>query len=114
MRQESPIRIWQVHARAALAELLLEHPRALGESYWQHQRRATRFGATLVGAGAACLIHGLVPGFFPKTGSSAVKSLYEQMVAAKRLSRGAGSLTAASARQAAARDEDYAGSFGAA
>jgi hypothetical protein len=110
MRQESPVRVWQVHARAALAELLLEHPRALGESYWQHQRRASRFGATLIGAGAACLIHGLVPGLFPKTGSTAVQSLYEQMVASKRLRPGTQRVSVAAAGEAA---EGFAGSLGA-
>jgi Family of unknown function (DUF6356) len=111
MRQESPLRVWQVHARSALAELLLEHPRALGESYWQHQRRATRFGATLIGAGAACLVHGLVPGLFRETGSSAVKSLYEQMLASKRLSSGTRRLTAAVTEVASAPQADYAGSL---
>jgi hypothetical protein len=85
MRKNHPMHIWQVHARTALAELFLEHPRALGESYWEHQRRASRFGATLIGAGAACLVHGLVPGMFQRTGSTAVRSLYEQMAASSRI-----------------------------
>ena len=76
---------WQEQARATLAELFVDHPRSLGESYWEHQTNATRFGATLIAAGIACLVHGVVPGFFPRTGSSTVASLYGQMRARARL-----------------------------
>ena len=92
MRKNHSMQMWQLHARSALAALFLEHPRGLGESYWQHQCHATRFGATLIGAGAACLVHGLVPAMFSRTGSAAVQSLHAQMVASGRLkpvSRGA-------------------------
>jgi hypothetical protein len=84
MRQVSPIGAWQVHARSALTEFLFEPPRSLAESYWQHQRRAARFGATLVGAAAVRLTHGLVPGFSAGTSGSPGPSLYEHMVTVRR------------------------------
>jgi hypothetical protein len=76
---------WQEQARATLSEFFVDHPHSLGESYWEHQTHATRFGATLIAAGIACLVHGVVPGLFARTGSSAVASLYEQMRARTRL-----------------------------
>lgn len=59
--------------------LFLSHPRAVGESYAEHRRAATRFGLIMVRAGIACLIHGFVPAWFTRTGSSTVKRLYGEM-----------------------------------
>ena len=58
----------------------LAHPRSVGESYFEHQRMAWRFSASLFKAAAACLIHGFVPGLFQNTGSRAVTTLHEHMV----------------------------------
>ena len=60
--------------------LFLEHPRSVGESYLQHQLNAFGFGFSLIAAGLACLVHGLVPGTFVRTGSGAVTRLYSRMV----------------------------------
>jgi hypothetical protein len=68
-----------------LGKLLLDHPRSLGETYWQHQRRALRFGISMIGAGAACLVHALLPAVFERTASSTVQRLYDEMRAARRL-----------------------------
>lgn len=59
--------------------LFLRHPREVGESYAQHMRVATRFGFLMMRAGFACAIHGLVPAWFTRTGSSTVKQLYGEM-----------------------------------
>jgi hypothetical protein len=66
--------------RMKLWRMFTEHPDTVGETYFQHQRHAFAFGATLVAAGAACLLHGLVPALFCTTGSRAVKRLHERMV----------------------------------
>jgi hypothetical protein len=63
-----------------LRHLFTEHPEAVGETYFEHQRCAFAFGATMLAAGAACLLHGLVPALFRTTGSSTVKRLHERMV----------------------------------
>ncbi len=63
-----------------IERLFVEHPRSLGKTYLQHLREALTFGAVMVAAGAACMLHALVPALFPRTGSSAVSRLYEQMV----------------------------------
>ena len=59
--------------------LFLKHPRKAHESYGEHFQVATRFGFLMVRAGLACMIHGLVPAFFTRTGSATVKRLYDEM-----------------------------------
>jgi hypothetical protein len=59
--------------------LFLDHPSAIGEGYWQHQRQALKFGVTLVGAGCACLVHAVIPAFCVRTGSTTVANLHERM-----------------------------------
>jgi hypothetical protein len=56
-------------------ELFLRHPRAVGESYFQHQRRAFGFAGALLVAGLACLVHGLLPRLFVTSASDTVVRL---------------------------------------
>ena len=51
------------------------HPEAVGETYGQHMGVAFSFGVTLIGAGLACLIHGILPFAFARTGSNTVRRL---------------------------------------
>ncbi len=51
------------------------HLDAVGESYWAHQRFATRVGLAMMGAGVAAVIHGLAPFLFQSTGSRTIKRL---------------------------------------
>ncbi len=60
--------------------LFLDHPRSVGESYLEHQRHAFGFGISLLGAALACLVHGVVPGLFVRTGSQAITRLHDRMV----------------------------------
>jgi uncharacterized protein DUF6356 len=57
----------------------VDHPRSLGESYWEHQSHALRCGSRMMAAGAACLIHALVPALFPRTASQTIRQLYWRM-----------------------------------
>jgi hypothetical protein len=59
--------------------LLLKHPRSVGETYLEHFQVASRFGFLMMRAGAACLIHGIIPACFERTGSTTVKRLYGEM-----------------------------------
>jgi hypothetical protein len=63
-----------------LEHLFTRHPRSLGETYLEHQRHAFAFGGTMVLAGIACILHGLLPALFSTTGSRAIRRLYERMV----------------------------------
>jgi hypothetical protein len=73
--------------RPLLERAFLEHPRGLGESYWQHQQRALGFGTEMIVGGIACVIHALVPALFERTASTTVVRLTERMRATHRLSR---------------------------
>ena len=66
------------------SRIFTEHPRAVGETYFQHQRVAFGFAFTLLGAGLAAAVHGLVPSLFETTGSRAVARLHERMAARGR------------------------------
>lgn len=59
--------------------LFLEHPRKVGESYGEHMLFAFRFGLTLLGAGSAAMVHGLLPFLFETTASSTVKRLHARI-----------------------------------
>ena len=62
-----------------LQHIFTEHPRALGESYPQHQRAAFSYGFALLGAGLAALLHGLVPCLCETTASRTIARLHAHM-----------------------------------
>jgi hypothetical protein len=69
-----------------------DHPAAVGESYGEHLVTATSFGARMMLAGIACMLHGLLPFLFVRTGSRAVSELNEQLVARRSAGSPAGAL----------------------
>jgi hypothetical protein len=66
---------------SSLHRWFVARPQSVGESYAEHFGIASRFGLTMIGGGVVCLIHALVPALFERTGSSAIKRLYSEMVA---------------------------------
>jgi hypothetical protein len=73
---------------AAMQNWFKDHPASVGETYFEHLCSAFSFALRLLAASAACFVHGLFPFLFMSTGSSAVKSLYQGMVVARRLRGG--------------------------
>ena len=63
-----------------LKRAFTEHPESVGESYFQHMGMAFGFGAKMVWAGMACLLHGLFPFLFLTTGRRCIETLHDQMV----------------------------------
>ena len=63
-----------------LKRLFNEHPNSVGETYVEHAASAFSFGLAMIGAGLACLIHGVLPFAFKRTGSEQVAKLYNRMV----------------------------------
>jgi uncharacterized protein DUF6356 len=57
-----------------------EHPRSVGETYFEHLQSASFFGSRMIVAGAACMLHGIFPFLFVTTGSKTVKHLHERMI----------------------------------
>jgi hypothetical protein len=64
--------------------LFIDHPRSVGETYFEHMAHAGSFGSRMVVAGMACLLHGIFPFLFVKTGSTTVRSLHDTMVVNRR------------------------------
>lgn len=60
-----------------------DHPRSVGESYSEHFRTSWGVGLTLLGAGLACLVHGLVPALFQTTGSRTIFRLNARLTGRK-------------------------------
>ncbi len=63
-----------------LKSLFTAHPASVDETYGEHMAVATGFALRLVLGGLACLIHGLLPFLFEKTGSSIITELHQRMV----------------------------------
>ena len=64
-----------------------DHPNSVGETYLQHAATAARFGAELIRAGAACLVHAAFPWTFETTASRLVGRLHAQMEARRTAPR---------------------------
>ncbi|HYE48925.1 MAG TPA: DUF6356 family protein [Azospirillaceae bacterium] len=62
-----------------IQRLFSQHPASVGETYLGHLAQAFRFGGTLVAAGLACLVHGLLPFLFVTTASKTVGRLHQRM-----------------------------------
>lgn len=73
----------------------LDHPASVNETYREHFRIAFGFGGTLLRAGAACLIHAVVPVWFTTTASRSVDRLHGELFGRRN-----GSSVAASAADA--------------
>jgi hypothetical protein len=71
-----------------LTRAFTEHPASVGESYTQHCVCAAGFGARMVLAGIACMIHAVLPFMFVRTGSRTIAELNERMVVNRRSASG--------------------------
>jgi hypothetical protein len=61
------------------SKLFTDHPTSLGMSWVSHGVGAARIGGELIGAGCACLIHAIVPGWFTETAGRTVVRLHGHM-----------------------------------
>ena len=66
-----------------IGRLFFDHPSSLGMSWASHGAAAAAIGARMIGAGAACIVHAVVPGLFTETAGRTVMSLHDQMVQRK-------------------------------
>jgi len=63
-----------------MKRLFTEHPESVGETYVEHLGMASGFGMRMILGGVACLLHGLLPFLFTKTGSRVITELHGRMV----------------------------------
>jgi hypothetical protein len=73
-----------------LTEAFTEHPRSVGEGYWEHMGAALSFAGPLLLAGLASLVHAVLPFLLVGTGSRMVSRLHERMVTQRVRARQAG------------------------
>ena len=64
--------------------LFVEHPASVNETYLEHLVSALSFGTTMLAAGVACMVHGLLPAVFVTRGSDTIYALHERMVVKRR------------------------------
>ena len=63
-----------------LIECFREHPASVGETYFEHMGVALSFGAALLAAGLACLVHAVLPFLFTSTARIAIQNLHRRVV----------------------------------
>jgi Family of unknown function (DUF6356) len=63
-----------------LNRLFTEHPKSVGESYFEHMGVALSFAGPLLTAGLAALVHAALPFLCVTTASGTVKQLHARMV----------------------------------
>lgn len=66
--------------RGRPVQLFTDHPTSVGETYGQHFVSASSFALRMIGGGIACLLHGIFPFMFTRTGSEQIQLLHEKMV----------------------------------
>lgn len=89
--------------RMSLHHLFTDHPDSVGESYGEHCAVATGFGLRMILGGLACLLHGLLPFLFQRTGSNCITELHQRMVARQRRPQPTATLAPRPIGRAAAR-----------
>ena len=57
-----------------------QHPRSVGESYFEHLGQASSFAGSMALGALACFLHGLFPFAFQTSGSRRIRDLHERMV----------------------------------
>ena len=66
-----------------VGRLFADHPRSLGMSWLSHGVGAVKISLELIGAGLACLIHAIVPGWFTETAGKTVVRMHDHMIRRK-------------------------------
>ncbi len=67
-------------AYRSFSTLFTQHPADVGETYGEHLAHASGFGLRMIVGGFACILHGLFPFLFVKTGSRQIETLHGRMI----------------------------------
>jgi NADH:ubiquinone oxidoreductase subunit F (NADH-binding) len=65
--------------RRTLSRLFADHPREVGESYFEHMGAAAGFGFKLARLSGAAFVHAVVPGLHKTTVSDAIREMAGEM-----------------------------------
>ena len=55
------------------------HPESVGETYAEHMAVALGYGARLLGAGCAAIVHAVVPALFQTTASDTIRAMHAEI-----------------------------------
>jgi hypothetical protein len=69
-----------MNGKRMFKRLFLDHPRSVGETYFEHQRNALGYAVSMFAGGTAYVLHSLMPGTFVTTGSRTIRKLYDRML----------------------------------
>jgi len=67
-----------------LLQQFTRHPAAVGETYGEHLVFASGIGGRMVIAGLACMLHGIFPFLFERTGSRTILELHRSVTQGRR------------------------------
>ena len=65
----------------SVTHFFARHPKAVGETYFQHMCIAFSFGTKMLLSGLACLAHGVFPFLWEATASNTIRKLHHTMEA---------------------------------
>lgn len=63
----------------AFTRIFINHPQSVDETYFEHMRFAGWFAARLLMAGAAAIIHAVIPCRFEKTASRMISQMHARL-----------------------------------
>lgn len=61
-------------------QMFTDHPRSVGETYFQHMAVAADFGVRMFTGALCCLLHAAFPFLFERTASAIITELHDRMV----------------------------------
>ncbi len=64
---------------SAYERLFVEHPREVGESYFEHFGHSAGYGLRVLKIAGYCFVHALIPGVFKTAASSAICRLADEL-----------------------------------
>jgi len=59
--------------------IFLSHPASIGETYFEHQRKALTFSVKLIWTGMAALLHALIPALCVNTARNNIEKLHSEL-----------------------------------
>ena len=62
-----------------LRKLFIDHPSSVEETYLEHMWFAVCFASLLFAAGAAALVHAIIPGLCKTTASDLIRKMYARI-----------------------------------
>ena len=63
-----------------IRRIFLDHPKTVGESYWEHFGVASRFGGAMIWGGMKAVVHAAFPNVYETAASDTIRKLHTIMV----------------------------------